>query len=161
MTDALKFSFEVDCGVDHAFSTWTERISTWWPADHTLSGGPAVIVFEGCVGGRIYERSAQGDEHEWGVVTVWQPPRLLAYRWYLGLSQESATDVAITFSALEVERTRVHVEQSGWERLGAAAPEQWNRNQAGWKALALRFSAMIEGERRLTWPKGAKMTHGC
>jgi len=41
-------------------------------------------VLQAGVGGRIYERAADGTEHEWGEVTVWQPPERLAYLWYLG-----------------------------------------------------------------------------
>jgi hypothetical protein len=52
--------------------TWTERIGTWWPADHTISGAPVAVVLEGRIGGRIYERTAQGGEHDCGVVTVWR-----------------------------------------------------------------------------------------
>jgi Activator of Hsp90 ATPase homolog 1-like protein len=144
MTDMLRVSFEVGCGVDHAFATWTERIGTWWPADHTLSGGPVLIVLEGRVGGRIYERTAQGEEHDWGVVTVWRPPAELAYRWHLGVGADSATMVAVTFSALDDERTRVQIEQTGWERLGAAAPEQRSRNRAGWESLKPHFCAAVE-----------------
>jgi hypothetical protein len=46
--------------------TWTERIGTWWPADHTISGSPVAVVLEGKVGGRIYERAKHGEEHDWG-----------------------------------------------------------------------------------------------
>ena len=34
-------------------------------------------------GGQIYETSA-GVKHAWGEVTVWEPPRRLAYLWHLG-----------------------------------------------------------------------------
>ena len=54
---------------------WTSGIATWWPRDHTITKGPGVaVVLEGRVGGRIYERAPDGTEHEWGEVTVWQPP---------------------------------------------------------------------------------------
>jgi uncharacterized protein YndB with AHSA1/START domain len=161
MTDPLRISFEVGCGVDHAFATWTERIGAWWPADHTLSGGPVLIVLEGRVGGRIYERTAQGKEHNWGVVTVWQPPAALAYRWHLGVDPDSATMVAVTFSALDHDRTMVQIEQTGWERLGEAASEQRRRNRSGWEALKPPFCAAAEaGERSATWPMGPSTTAG-
>jgi hypothetical protein len=44
--------------------------------------GAEVIVLQGGVGGRIYERTADGVEHEWGEVTAWQPPTRLSYLWY-------------------------------------------------------------------------------
>ncbi len=119
MTEVLRFSFEVACGADHAFATWTEQIGLWWPADHTVSGSPTSIVLEGRVGGRIYEQTRHGREHEWGVVTAWRPPDLVAYRWHLGMGAERATDVAVTFLPVDAEMTRVEIEQSGWERLGS------------------------------------------
>ena len=33
--------------------------------------------------GRIYERTPAGTEHDWGEVTVWEPPARLAYLWHL------------------------------------------------------------------------------
>ena len=144
MTERLKLSFEVGCRADHAFATWTERIATWWPSDHTIAGAPATVVFEGRVGGRIYERTAEGVELDWGVVTAWRPPASLAYRWYLGVGEESATDVSVTFSALDHERTRVQIEQTGWERLGADAPNHRSRNRAGWESLEPHFRAAAE-----------------
>src|ERR1700684_3191891 len=64
---------------------WTSRIGTWWPADHTVTGDrDLAIVLESGVGGRIYERTAHGVEHDWGVVTVWGPPKRLADLWAPG-----------------------------------------------------------------------------
>jgi hypothetical protein len=144
MSEPLHFSFEVRCAADHAFATWTERIALWWPADHTVSGAPASVVLEGRLGGRIYERSERGEVHEWGVVTRWRPPDLLAYRWHLGVGSDRATDVAVSFHVIDAETTRVDVEQSGWERLGADASELRNRNRAGWESLVPHFRAVVE-----------------
>ncbi len=40
-------------------------------------------MLETALGGRIYERTPTGVEHEWGEVTVWEPPTRLGYRWHL------------------------------------------------------------------------------
>ena len=93
MTGPLLISFDVDCSADHAFDVWTSRIGTWWPRDHTVSGDPEEIVLEGGPGGRIYERTSAGERHEWGEVTVWEPPRRLAYLWHLGRERGAATEV--------------------------------------------------------------------
>ena len=97
MSEPLRFAFEVACPMDHAFATWTERIATWWPADHTVSGAPEAVVFERRVGGRIYERTPEGDEHLWGEVAAFDPPAHLAYHWHLGVGPELATEVGVTF----------------------------------------------------------------
>jgi len=75
----LRFTFDVACSPEHAFSVWTTRIGTWWPSDHTVSGHPDRVVLQPDVGGGIYERTADGTEYDWGEVTVWQPPTRLAY----------------------------------------------------------------------------------
>jgi hypothetical protein len=144
MIEPLRFSFEVKSDADHAFATWTERIALWWPADHTISGSPASVVLEGRVGGRIYERGDQGEIHEWGVITAWHPPDLLAYRWHLGVEPARATDVAVLFRAIDADTTRVEIEHSGWERLGPDAPELQKRNQVGWESLVPHFRAAVE-----------------
>jgi uncharacterized protein YndB with AHSA1/START domain len=144
MTDTLRISFEVACRPDHAFAVWTERIGMWWPPDHTVTGAPTAVVLEGRVGGRIYERTGNGEEHDWGEITTWHPPDLLAYRWHLGVGRESATQVAIRFSPLGESGTRVDVEQSDWEHLGAAAEEIRNRNESGWQSLVPHFRAATE-----------------
>ena len=77
MTAPLRMSFDVACSADHAFAVWTAGIGAWWPPDHTMTGRAEEVVLQGGVGGRIYERTADGTEHEWGEVIVWQPPARL------------------------------------------------------------------------------------
>ncbi len=89
MTTPLRLSFDVDCPPQHAFTVWTSKIGTWWPRDHTVSGDPEEVVLESGAGGRIYERTAAGERHEWGEVTVWEPPRRLAYLWHIGRARDS------------------------------------------------------------------------
>ena len=143
MTTPLRISFDVACPAEHAFRTWTAGIGTWWPPDHTVSGRPAAVVLQSGVGGRIYERAADGTEHEWGEVTVWQPPTRLAYLWYLGRDRADATEVEIRFQPHE-GNTRVDITHRGWERAG----EQWrDRNQAGWQTLLPHYQKEIAHER--------------
>ena len=136
MIEPIRLSFEVACPVDHAFATWTERTSTWWPASHTVSGaGDLVISFEPRLGGRIFERTSGGEEHDWGEITAWEPPRRLGYLWHLRVDRADATDVEITFVAVDPRRTRVEIEHRGWERLGAEGVERRDRNKGGWASL--------------------------
>ena len=145
MTDPLRISFDVACLAEHAFRTWTSGIGTWWPPDHTVSGRPADVVLQSGVGGRIYERAADGTEYEWGEVTVWQPPARLAYLWYLGSDRADATEVEIRFHPQSTEQTRVDITHRGWERVG----EQWrDRNQAGWQTLLPHYQKEITDGRR-------------
>ncbi len=139
----LTLSFDVDCSVEHAFSTWTDEIGTWWPRDHTVTGAAAAVVMQSGVGGRIYERTPDGDEHEWGEVTAWEPPGRLAYLWHLARDRADATQVEIRFVPRGDDGTRVEIEHRGWERLGATG-EQWReRNQMGWESLLPHYAAAV------------------
>ena len=144
MIDPLRMSFEVACPVAHAFDTWTRRISTWWPADHTVTGeSDLLVVIEGRPGGRIFERTSAGAEHEWGEVTIWEPPSRLVYQWYLRQDRADATEVEITFTDVGGSKTRVDIEHRGWERLGARGEDLRNRNQAGWATLIPHYTKEI------------------
>ena len=146
MIEPIRLAFEVACGVEHAFATWTERTSTWWPASHTVSAAPDLqISFEPRVGGRIYERAPGGDEHDWGEITAWEPPRRLGYLWHLRADRADATDVEITFVPVADGRTRVEIEHRGWERLGAAGEERRDRNRGGWAGLLPHFIEAAAG----------------
>ena len=146
MTPPLRFEFSVECPAPHAFSVWTSGIAAWWPADHTVTGEAGLdVVLEPVVGGRIFERTASGAEHDWGEVTVWEPPDRLAYRWFLRADRSDATDVAISFVAEGASRTRVEITHAGWERLGARGGAWRERNQQGWSTLLPHYRAAVGG----------------
>jgi uncharacterized protein YndB with AHSA1/START domain len=112
VTEPLIVEFDVDTPAGHAFDLWTRRCAAWWPPRHTVSGDPASITFEPRPGGRIVERAANGDEHEWGEVLDWEPPVRLRYLWHLFFDRAEATEVEVSFTEVD-ERTTV--------RLGAGA----------------------------------------
>ena len=98
MIEPIRLAFEVDCPAGHAFDVWTTRIAQWWPTDHTVSGEPGLtVVLEGRPGGRIFERTTDGIEHDWGEVTVWEPPSRFVYLWHLRRDRADATEVEIRF----------------------------------------------------------------
>jgi len=136
MIEPIRLSFEVDCPVDHAFEVWTARSAQWWPKDHTVSAEDDLrVVLEGHPGGRIFERRASGIEHDWGQVTVWEPPERLGYTWHLNRNASDATDVEITFRPVGERATRVEIEHRGWERLGTEGEPWRDRNRGGWATL--------------------------
>ena len=47
--------------------------------------------------GRVYERTPDGTEHDWGEVEVWDPPRRLVYLWHIYGERADATRVEIRF----------------------------------------------------------------
>jgi uncharacterized protein YndB with AHSA1/START domain len=135
--EPIRLSFSVECEPNHAFDVWTARASTWWPASHTVTGeGSLDVLFEPRVGGRIFERTPAGVEHEWGRIVAWEPPSRIVYEWHLRVDREDATQVEIRFLPTDAGGTNVEIEHRGWERLGLekGAPRR-EGNFAGWGSL--------------------------
>jgi uncharacterized protein YndB with AHSA1/START domain len=146
MTEPLLLEFELRCSAAHAFATWTDRFGQWWPAGHTTSGDSAASVhLEPRLGGRIYERTTDGREVDWGEVTSWEPPHRLGYLWHIRRTREAATDVLVLF-ADDGDGCRVRIEHTGWERLGAEGPTWRDANRGGWSGLLPHFTAAAEQE---------------
>ena len=136
MIEPLRISFVVHCAPAHAFSTWTERAASWWPPEHTVSHERgAEIVFEPRAGGRIYERTGDGREIEWGRIVEWDPPSRLRYLWHIATAPANATDVEITFRPVSEAETRVDIEHGGWDRLGELGPRWREANVGGWDGV--------------------------
>ena len=143
MIEPLRLSFDVGCSPAHAFAVWTERASSWWPASHTVTQQPELeIVFEGRPGGRIFERAADGSEHDWGEVTAWDPPHRLVYLWHLRVDRADATEVEITFVPRD-GATRVEIEHRGWELVPDGRARR-DANGAGWAGLLPHFTAATQ-----------------
>ena len=139
--DPIVVEVEVACSPGHAFRTWTHRATKWWPPGHSVSGHADLeVTFEPRAGGRIFERTPDGTEHDWGQVVAWEPPGRLAYLWHLVFDPAEATDVEITFTPAGAG-TLVRIVHSGWERLGAAAEERRARNRAGWSGVLPEYQA--------------------
>ena len=142
MIEPIRIAFEVACPATHAFDVWTTRIGQWWPPDHTVTAEPDLtVVLERRPGGRIFERTRDGAEHDWGEVTVWDPPRRLAYLWHLRRDRADATEVEIRFVDQGAATTLVEIEHRGWERLGAEGESWRDRNHGGWATLLPHFKA--------------------
>jgi hypothetical protein len=146
MIEPFRTSFDVACRPDHAFAAWTEKASSWWPVEHTVSHEAGTkIVFEPRVGGRIFERTPGGHEIEWGEVVEWDPPRRLRYLWHIATDREHATDVDIVFRELPDSSTRIEIEHAGWERLGEIGRSWREANRAGWDGVLPSYVSACNG----------------
>lgn len=99
------------------------------------------IVFEGRPGGRVFERSADGKEHDWGEVIDWEPPRRIRYLWHPFFDRSEATTVEVEFCPDGAAATRVTITQVGFDRLGDAGPSRRERTGNAWAAIADLFAA--------------------
>lgn len=139
MIDPLIVEFTVDSAPPQAFDLWANRTRLWWPRGHTMSGTEEYdIIFEGWPGGRVFERSAVGDEHDWGEVIDWEPPHRLRYLWHLFFDRSEATTVEVQFKA-SGSGTAVTITQVGFEQLGDAGPPRRERTGNAWAIISALF----------------------
>jgi uncharacterized protein YndB with AHSA1/START domain len=144
-SDVVRKSIIVRCALDRAFRTWTEQIDAWWPKRHSHSGNPGTtVLMERGLGGRIYERTPEGVEHDWGRVIAWDPPRHLAYHWYLGSGPEQPTRVEVHFIAQDEANTRVDVSHRGPELIGALWPSRSSVFDGAWGAVLLAYGSACD-----------------
>ena len=115
-----------------AFAHFTEGLGRWWPlATHSIFGEQAeTAVMEGRVGGRVYERAADGRVGEWGEVLAWEPPRRVVFSFMKYHAGVALTEVEVAFTAV-AGGTRVDLEHRGWE----AAPDQRHGYDEGWDVV--------------------------
>jgi len=144
LIEPLRISFLVRCSPAHAFDTWTDRASAWWPPDHTVSRERGSrVVFEPLAGGRIYERTPAGKEIEWGEIVEWDPPRRLRYLWHIATDPQNATDVEIVFREMPDATTRVEIVHGGWDSLGDVGQAWRDANHAGWNGVLPSYEEAV------------------
>jgi DNA-binding transcriptional ArsR family regulator len=115
------------------FELFTTRMGEWWPLNtHSIGGDDAVDArIEPEVGGRIYEVTRQGQEHDWGRVSSWEPGSRVAFDWNPGLPVAQSTHVEITFHQT-AEGTEVTLVHDGWEARGDEATRMRAEYDTGW-----------------------------
>ena len=142
MIEPLRISIVVQCDIEHAFAVFTEKTAMWWPQAHSVSREPGLTVtFEPKVGGRIFEQTPGDAQFDWGQILVWDPPKRLGYLWHLRADRSQATEVQIRFVPLADGTTRLDIEHSGWDRLGADGQPKRNANERGWSGLLPHYVA--------------------
>ena len=147
---AIRKTIEVKAPIDRAFRVFATRIGEWWHKDHSIAQGTtqADVVIEPEAGGRWYEKGADGSEHQWGRVIVYDPPHRLVLAWQLTREFKFDPDFETTVEVLFEEQgvaTIVRFEHRDLERMGADAVEQFEAMDGGWGMLLELFR--VEAER--------------
>jgi len=138
----------VDAPPEEAFQIFTDEIGVWWRRDtpywNDRERGMSVRIEPG-VGGRfveVYDLDT-GEGFEVGRVTIWEPGHRLRLTWtQVGWPPGVATDIEIIFEEV-ASGTLVRLEQTGFERVGAAAEEFRQGYSAGWAEVLGWFAARV------------------
>jgi uncharacterized protein YndB with AHSA1/START domain len=125
---APRVSVTVPAPPAEAFRIYTERQIEWQPPEHLTVKDPQSVSMEPRVGGRFYERGADGTEIVRGTITVWEPPSRLALTWRIGPGwrpapdDENASVIEVEFSPVGPGSTEVVFTYTHLERHGEMAP---------------------------------------
>ena len=135
-------SITVKAPVDRAFRVFTEEIGKWWPlAEGFAYAGDRWqdMFLEGREGGRVFERSRDGEDFHIGTVKVFDPPWRLVFTWGEATEEwDAPTEVEVRFVE-EGDATRVDLEHRGFERIGEAAEETRGMYERGWTGVPAGF----------------------
>jgi len=125
-----------------AFELFVSHIGKWWPRGIGKAPHAAVIIEPG-VGGRWFERDAEGIETHWGKVLSWDPPSRLVLAWQINSAWRFdpglITEVELTFLPAEEGGTLVTLEHRHLERFGADAPGHSEKLRNGWPTRLAEF----------------------
>src|ERR671923_224894 len=86
--------------------------------------------------GLVTERRTGGEEHGWGRMLVWEPPRRVAFEWHI---TGVPTEVEVRFTPAG-QGTRVDLEHRGFERVENGA-ERRDSYSSGWVTVLGRYAA--------------------
>ena len=136
----VRKSIDVPAPPDQAFQVFTAGINSWWTrAHHVLGGELTDIGVEPRVGGRLWQQNDAGATCDWGRVLTWDPPRELAFLWFVGPDwgipkpDAPGSRVTVTFTAtvggtrVDLVHDQLDAHGPGWEtvRDGVAGREGW------------------------------------
>jgi uncharacterized protein YndB with AHSA1/START domain len=144
--EAVRKSIVVNCPPERAFEVFTREVGSWWPLHQYSIGEDKIVevIWEERIGGRIYERHADGGEGEWGRVLAWDPPTRFVMSWYPGKDASQATELEVRFAA-EGDATRVDLEHRGWEIFAEQGQQTRDNYDNGWPTVLGYYERKLNG----------------
>jgi uncharacterized protein YndB with AHSA1/START domain len=152
-TTSVRRHIVVNAPIREAFKGFTERFGDFKPREHNLLKAPiAETVFEGRVGGNIYDRATDGSECRWARILVFEPPDRVVFswdispRWQIEPNPDLTSEVEVRFFSETPQRTRVELEHRNLDRhgFGWESVRDGVDNQAGWTLYLQRYAALFE-----------------
>jgi uncharacterized protein YndB with AHSA1/START domain len=142
----------VNAPIEEAFRVFTDRFGDFKPREHNLLGAPiAETVFEGKVGGHIFDRAEDGSECRWARILAYEPPSRVVFSWDIGPTwqlehnPDNTSEVEVRFVADGPTRTKVELEHRNLDRHGVG----WENvrdgvdGDAGWPLYLARYAELV------------------
>lgn len=145
MHEPLFHELTLQCSIEHAYQTFTDRVNLWWPLGHRRFDS-STFYFDTNVGGELLEITAAGDRFVWANTLSADQPRAITLAWHPGKKYHPTT-TKISFEAIGPHETHISLEHSEGEAdLGA----DWSTRAAlfsrGWTAVLRALHDFIKTE---------------
>jgi uncharacterized protein YndB with AHSA1/START domain len=154
LNTTVQASVVVNAPADRAFKLFTEQFDRIKPREHNMLGVDiAESVFEPRVGGRVFDRGADGSECQWGRVLAYEPPARIVFTWDISpawqieTDPDKASEVEVRFVEDGPNRTRVELEHRHLDRHGDGweGTREGVSGDQGWPLYLRRFAAVVAG----------------
>ncbi len=136
MLEPLIKTILVPCSQESAFKVFVNDFSTWWPLQHSVSGMQGEVAkkvsLDAKLGGQITEMCFDGKEEVWGEILSFDPFNGFSMNFHMGLTDDAATLVELTFSVESENQTKVVLTHTNWEVFGEKASKMRNGYKGGW-----------------------------
>lgn len=145
--DPVRKERVVEATPEKAFELFTAGIARWWPVStHSVAcESTTVVAIEGKVGGRLFEKSETGGEHEWGKVLAWEPPGRMVVTWHPGRSDATCQELEVSFAPAE-GGAKLVLEHRGFETLGERGEDVRDDYDDSWdEILDKRYLVELSG----------------
>jgi uncharacterized protein YndB with AHSA1/START domain len=135
----IRKSIRVERGREIAFRVFCAEIGAWWPGG--FGGDDIIMMLETRVGGRLFEKRADGTEYVIGLVTTYEPPKAVAFT-SRAPSWELTTQVEVRFIA-DGTGTRIELEHSGFDQ-DEKLREARKSYDGGWEFVLGRYQSKAD-----------------
>ena len=148
----VRHSVVVEAPLDKAFRVFTEDFGRFKPPEHNLLGAEiAETVFEGRVGGYLYDRAVDGSECRWARVLAYDPPHRVVISWDINpywqieTDRDKTSEVEVRFVAESPHRTKVELEHRNLDRHGDGweGVREGVDGDQGWPLYLDRFARLF------------------
>jgi hypothetical protein len=146
----VRKTIRVNAPIDHAFKTFTEGLTRWWPSNHGVGKKPIAKVFmEPHLGGHWVEMCEDGTRTEVATITVWEPPHHFAMTWQVNAQWKPdaamKSEVDVRFTADGPDATNVELVHHKFETMGTEGGASMRKDvDGGWPKHLANFAAEAE-----------------
>lgn len=139
----IRHSLELPSDTATAFDMFAPQMGQWWRSHSSFGDQLAGVEVEPRVGGAVRFVSVDGERHQWGTVTAWEPGAHYAQTFTLAHDPDFPSEIRARFTATP-RGCRLDFEHGGWTPGNAS-----RRNHFGdWPQILAGYADYVARELR-------------